>query len=68
MIYCSCGQNRRQKIVNRWASRLRGGALHLNLTKIPLTYSVSNFNLWGGLGALFGAKPTKAYPWRRDRL
>jgi len=29
------------------------------MTKIPLTYSVSYFNL-GGLGALFGgAKPTK---------
>jgi len=29
------------------------GAWHSNLTKIPLVYSVSHFNL-GGLGALFG--------------
>ena len=37
-----------------------GGACHSNLTKIPLTCSVSCFNLVG-LGALFGgAKPTKA--------
>jgi len=36
------------------------------LTKIPLTYSVSYFDL-GGLGALFWvAKPIKAHPWRRD--
>jgi len=36
------------------------------LTKLPLTYSISYFNL-GGLGALFGGnKPTKAPPWRLD--
>jgi len=36
------------------------------LTKIPLTYSVSHFNL-GGLAALFGGdNPTKAAPWRQD--
>ena len=53
-------QNRRQEVVNRGAFRLCGGALrscredcHSNLTKIPLTDSVSYFNL-GGLGALFG--------------
>ena len=37
-----------------------------NLTKIPLIYNVSFFNL-GELGALFGeAKPTKAPSWRWD--
>jgi len=36
------------------------------LTKTPLIYSVSRFNL-RGLGALFGrAKPTKAPQWRRE--
>jgi len=36
------------------------GARHSNLTKIPLVYRVSYFNL-GGLGAWIGeAKPTKA--------
>ena len=43
-----------------------GGLDMMKLTKIPLIYSVSRFNL-GDLGALFGgAKPTKASPWRRD--
>ena len=38
----------------------------IKLTKTPLIYSVSRFNL-GGLGALFeGAKPTKAPLWRRN--
>jgi len=37
-----------------------GGVDIIKLTKAPLIYSVSRFNL-GGLGALFGgAKPTKA--------
>jgi len=46
-------QNRRQKVVNR-------GALPSNLTKIPLTYSVSYFR-FGGLGALFeGVNPPKS--------
>ena len=57
-------QDRGQKVVNRWALRLcgglyfrAGGVCHSHLTKIPLTYSVSYFNLWE-LGALFGgAKP-----------
>ena len=59
-------QNRRQKVVNRWALHLCRGALrscrgawHSNLTKIPLMYSVSYFNLWG-LGAVFwGLNPPK---------
>ena len=67
------GQNHRQKVVNRRALRLcegdlrscRGG-LTFNLTKIPLIYSVSYFNV-GGNGTLFGgANPTKASPWQRD--
>jgi len=38
----------------------------IKLTKNPLIYSVSRFNL-GGLGALFGgAKPTKDLLWRWD--
>ena len=44
-----------------------GGAWHSNLTKLPLIYSVSYFDLGGGLEAVFGgAKPTKAPPLRRD--
>ena len=40
--------------------RLCGGLDFIKLTKTPLIYSVSRFNL-GGLGALFGGdKPTKA--------
>jgi len=40
-------------------------AWHSHLTKIPLVYSVSYFNL-EGVVALFGeAKPAKAPPWRR---
>jgi len=35
------------------------------LTKILLTYSVSNLNL-GGLELCLWAKLTKAAPWRRD--
>ena len=71
---CSPRQNRRQKIFNRGALQfcggrfalVRGGLEVIKLSKIPLLYSVSRFNL-GGLGALFGgAKPTKAPPWRRD--
>ena len=67
----SATQNRRQKVFNRGALKFCGvclcGVLDITkLTKIPLVYSVSRFNL-GGLGALFGgAKPTKAPPWRRD--
>ena len=65
-------QNRRQKVVNKVALRLRRGALRScrgldisNLTKLLQTFSVSDFNV-GGLGALFkGAKPNKAPPWRR---
>jgi len=45
-------QNRRQKVVSRGACRSCRGAWHSNLTKIPLIYSVSYFNL--------GDKPTKA--------
>jgi len=60
-------RNRCQTVVNRVALRLCGGTLrscrgarHSNLTKVPLIYSVSYFNL-GGIGAVFGgAKPTKA--------
>jgi len=56
-------QNRRQIVFNRGVC---AGGLTYNLTKIPLSYSVSYFTL-EGLGALFGgAKPTKAPPWRRD--
>ena len=59
-ITCYCKQNSRQKVVNRGALRLCKGTWHSSLTKIPLTYSVSYFNLCG-LGAAFGrAKPTKA--------
>jgi len=44
-----------------------GGIDFTKLTKTPLIYSVSRFNLGGGLGALFGgAKHTKASPWLRD--
>jgi len=53
-------QNRSQKAVNRGALLLCGGldvcargAWHANLTKSPLIYNVSYFNL-GGLEALFG--------------
>jgi len=43
-----------------------GGLDIIKLTKTPLIYSVSRFNL-GEIGALFGGdKPTKAPPWRRD--
>ena len=60
-------QNRRQKVFNRGLYVcVRGlyiravGDWHSNLTKMPLTYSISNFN-FGGLGAFFGkTKPTKA--------
>ena len=45
-------QNRRQKVVSRGACRSCRGSWHSNLTKIPLIYSVSYFNL--------GDKPTKA--------
>jgi len=46
-MYFCLKQNRRQKVVNRGALRLCGGAWHPNLTKIPLIYSVSCFNLGG---------------------
>jgi len=53
-------QNRRQKVFNRGVLQFCGGLDIIKLTKTPLIYSVSRFNL-GGLGALFGgAKPTKA--------
>jgi len=43
-------------------SFVRGGLDIINLTKTPLIYSVSRFNL-GGHGALFGGvKPTSMYP------
>jgi len=59
-------QNRRQKVFNRGFAVLRvglffclGGLDIIKLTKTPLIYSVSRFNL--GSWALFrGAKPTKA--------
>ena len=60
------GQNRRQNIFNRELFVCPGGLDIIKLTKTPLIYSVSRFNL-GGVRALFGgAKPTKAHPWRRD--
>jgi len=53
-------QNHRQKVFNRGALQFCGGALRLcggvdiiKLSKIPLIYSVSRFNLVG-LGVLFG--------------
>jgi len=53
-------QIRRQKVVNRGALRLCGGALRshrggftFKFDKTPLIYSVSYFNL-GGLEALYG--------------
>jgi len=66
-------QNRRQKVFNRGALQFCDGALRLcgilkivKLTKTPLIYSVSRFNL-GGLGALFGGlNPPKPLPWLRD--
>ena len=53
-------QNRRQKFVNRGALRLCGRALHSNLTKILLTYSVSCFNLGGFELCLGGLSPPKS--------
>jgi len=52
-------QNRRQKVVIT-------GALHSNLTKIPRIYCVSCFNLWGAWSFVWGDRPAKALPWRRD--
>jgi len=46
-------QNRRQKVFNKGVLRLCGGLDTIKLTKTPLIYSVSRFNL-EGLGALFG--------------
>jgi len=60
-------QNRSQKVVNRGALRLygglyvrAGGAWHSNLTKIPLIYSVSYFNVGGLELCLGGLSPPKA--------
>ena len=59
-------QNLRQKVVNRGALRLCGGALrscrwalHSNLTNIPLIHSVSYFNLGGLELCLGGLSPPK---------
>ena len=53
-------QNRCQRVVNRGALRLCGGAWHSKLTKVALIYIVSYFNLGGGLELCLGDKPTKA--------
>ena len=47
---------------------MRGGLDIIKLTKTQLIYSVSRFNLGGLELCLWGAKPTKAPPWRRDCL
>jgi len=66
-MYTRVIQNRRQKVFNRGALQFCGGALRLcggldviKLSKIPLIYSVSRFNLGGLELFLGGDKPTTA--------
>jgi len=48
-------------------SFVRGGLDIIKLNKTSLIYSVSRFTL-GGWSFVWGGKPTKASPWRRDCL
>jgi len=59
-------QNRRQKVFNKEALRLRRGAGHYeNLLKSPLVLRFI-FQFMGGLELCLGGQIHKFSPWRRD--